>query len=355
MHAWTPTDAPVLTNSRPNCSVPGGGRASATRVSEGRTLGLPEGQKGCWGWGHHPIQDSHGWGGAAGTPWQVHGRVGGRRDPQGVCFVWTQTGLPSLLSLTISTSATPCRQGALVAPSARTPAPSQPQPRPGLGVCELQVRARLQTCRGGGVIALAPSFSTVYNLLLCLHIFSVHIIHQSKKRNYESLDQLSYDHKRGPKVYLHGRARHPRLGSPGRAPRPPGLPWARPRHAAAEQTGRRARSRAGSLGRRGQCWPPGPRPQAARRRSGSLGSACESPGPRVSSRNPGGSPPARLQSSPGRSRRAGGQAPEDLPRFWKRRPVSAVLDCVPKLSCFLSAARLFLSLGPLQLACSVQK
>nr|XP_031532912.1 glutamate receptor ionotropic, NMDA 1 [Vicugna pacos] len=78
-----------------------------------------------------------------------------------------------------------------------TPAPS---PAPGLGVCELQVRARLQTCRGGGVIALAPSFSTVYNLLLCLHIFSVHIIHQSKKRNYENLDQLSYDNKRGPKA-----------------------------------------------------------------------------------------------------------------------------------------------------------
>ncbi|KAM7316641.1 hypothetical protein ACRRTK_024372 [Alexandromys fortis] len=57
-----------------------------------------------------------------------------------------------------------------------------------------------KTCRGGGVIALAPSFSTVYNLLLCLHIFSVHIIHQSKKRNYENLDQLSYDNKRGPKA-----------------------------------------------------------------------------------------------------------------------------------------------------------
>lgn len=65
------------------------------------------------------------------------------------------------------------------------------------------------------MIALAPSFSTVYNLLLCLHIFSVHIIHQSKKRNYENLDQLSYDNKRGPKVYMHGRARHPRLASPG--------------------------------------------------------------------------------------------------------------------------------------------
>lgn len=268
------------------------------------------------------MQDSRGRGGAAGTPWQVHGRVGGRRGPQGVGFAWTQTGPPSLLSLTVSMSASPRGQGASVAPAPRTPAPAQPrpQPRPGLGVCELQVRARLQTCRGGGVIALAPSFSTVYNLLLCLHILSVHIIHQSKKRNYENLDQLSYDHKRGPKVYMHGRARHPRLGSPGRAPRPPGLPWAQPRHAAAEQRGRRARSRAGSLGRRGRRRPPGPRPQAARRRSGSLGSACESSGPRVSSRNPGGSPPARLQSSPGRSRRAGGQAPEDLPRFWKRRP-----------------------------------
>lgn len=67
------------------------------------------------------------------------------------------------------------------------------------------------------MIALAPSFSTVYNLLLCLHIFSVHIIHQSKKRNYENLDQLSYDNKRGPKVYMHGRARHP----PTRARWPP--------------------------------------------------------------------------------------------------------------------------------------
>lgn len=89
-----------------------------------------------------------------------------------------------------------------------------PSPTPGLGVCELQVRAQLQTCRGGGVIALAPSFSTVYNLLLCLHIFSVHIIHQSKKRNYENLDQLSYDNKRGPKVYMHGRARHPPTREP---------------------------------------------------------------------------------------------------------------------------------------------
>lgn len=64
------------------------------------------------------------------------------------------------------------------------------------------------------MVALAPSFSTVYNLLLCLHIFSVHIIHQSKKRNYENLDQLSYDHKRGPKVYMHGRARHPSTREP---------------------------------------------------------------------------------------------------------------------------------------------
>lgn len=104
-----------------------------------------------------------------------------------------------------------------------TPAPS---PTAGLGVCELQVRARLQTCRGGGVIALAPSFSTVYNLLLCLHIFSVHIIHQSKKRNYENLDQLSYDNKRGPKVYMHGRARHPPTSESRPAvPQPLGAIW----------------------------------------------------------------------------------------------------------------------------------
>lgn len=246
--------------------------------------------------------------------------------------------------------------GSLSGPRAPHPCPSPPRPRPGLGVCELQVRARLQTCRGGGVIALAPSFSTVYNLLLCLHIFSVHIIHQSKKRNYENLDQLSYDHKRGPKVYMHGRARHPRLGSPGRAPRPPGLPWAQPLHAAAEQRGRRARSRAGSLGRRGRCRPPGPRPQVARRRSGSLGSACESPGPRVSSRNPGGSPPARLQSSPGHSRRAGGPGPGGSPEVLEKAARLRLFGLHSKtLFCFLSAARLFLSLGPLQLACSVQK
>ncbi|TRY93163.1 hypothetical protein DNTS_012852 [Danionella cerebrum] len=42
-------------------------------------------------------------------------------------------------------------------------------------------------------------FITVYNIL-CLHIFSVHIIHQSKNRNYENLDQLSFDNKRGPKA-----------------------------------------------------------------------------------------------------------------------------------------------------------
>lgn len=52
-------------------------------------------------------------------------------------------------------------------------------------------------------------FITVYNILLCLHIFSVHITHQNKKRNYENLDQLSYDNKRGPKVYLHGQCTPP--------------------------------------------------------------------------------------------------------------------------------------------------
>lgn len=140
--------------------------------------------------------------------------------------VWT--GLSSLPKVTISTSLAPW-QGASVAPAlfpstlSSTPAPS---PTPGLGVCELQVRARLQTCRGGGVIALAPSFSTVYNLLLCLHIFSVHIIHQSKKRNYENLDQLSYDNKRGPKVYMHGRARHPPTSESRPAvPQPLGAIW----------------------------------------------------------------------------------------------------------------------------------
>ena len=55
----------------------------------------------------------------------------------------------------------------------------------------------------------ALPFSTVYNIFLCLHIFSVHITHQNKKRNYENLDQLSYDNKRGPKVYLHGQCTPP--------------------------------------------------------------------------------------------------------------------------------------------------
>lgn len=54
-----------------------------------------------------------------------------------------------------------------------------------------------------------PPLSTVYNIFLCLHIFSVHITHQNKKRNYENLDQLSYDNKRGPKVYLHGQCTPP--------------------------------------------------------------------------------------------------------------------------------------------------
>lgn len=54
-----------------------------------------------------------------------------------------------------------------------------------------------------------PPFSTVYNIFLCLHIFSVHITHQNKKRNYENPDQLSFDNKRGPKVYLHGQCTPP--------------------------------------------------------------------------------------------------------------------------------------------------
>lgn len=59
-----------------------------------------------------------------------------------------------------------------------------------------------------GMLYCTP-FIPVYNILLCLHIFSVHIIHQSKNRNYENLDQLSYDNKRGPKVYLHGQCTPP--------------------------------------------------------------------------------------------------------------------------------------------------
>ena len=173
--------------------------------------------------------------GTAGATRQVHGRGReGRRDPKGTRLVWTQTGPPFLPSTTVSESTAPW-PGAPVAPVPPRPQHRPgPQPRSGLGVCELQVRARLQTCRGGGVIALAPSFSTVYNLLLCLHIFSVHIIHQSKKRNYENLDQLSYDNKRGPKVYMHGRARRPPARGPcsgasaARAAVGPALPRRRP-------------------------------------------------------------------------------------------------------------------------------
>lgn len=156
------------------------------------------------------------------TTQQVHGQGGGSRwGSKGIHLVWTRTGSSKCdrfqeHSLMAGSLSGPLPPG--------PPAPPRPQPHPGLGVCELQVRAHLQMCRGGGVIALAPSFSTVYNLLLCLHIFSVHIIHQSKKRNYENLDQLSYDNKRGPKVYMHGRARHPPTREPWPlAPRPPGL------------------------------------------------------------------------------------------------------------------------------------
>lgn len=104
------------------------------------------------------------------------------------------------------------------------------------------------------MIALAPSFSTVYNLLLCLHIFSVHIIHQSKKRNYENLDQLSYDNKRGPKVYMHGRARHPPTREPWPpAPRPLGPPSgpAAPQARAVRRVRSRGRQPQAGEGRRG--------------------------------------------------------------------------------------------------------
>jgi hypothetical protein len=55
----------------------------------------------------------------------------------------------------------------------------------------------------------AIHFQQLFNILLCLHIFSVHITHQNKNKNYENLDQLSYDNKRGPKVYLHGQCTPP--------------------------------------------------------------------------------------------------------------------------------------------------
>ena len=84
----TPTDAPVLTNSRQNHSVHTGvAGASVTRVSEGRTLDLPEGQKGVlegrergqgWGRGRHPIQGSRGW--------------GVRRAPHGRCMAGLGAG-----------------------------------------------------------------------------------------------------------------------------------------------------------------------------------------------------------------------------------------------------------------------
>lgn len=106
------------------------------------------------------------------------------------------------------------------------------------------------------MIAFAPSFSTVYNLLLCLHIFSVHITHQSKKRKYENLDQLSYDNKRGPKVYMHGRARRPLTREPWPlAPRPLG-PCLGPAEPQARAVRREVRRQA-AAGRRGQERPHG--------------------------------------------------------------------------------------------------
>lgn len=174
-----------------------------------------------------PTQDCLGWGGPcwdhrAGA-WQGWGRqMGPQRDTFGM-----DTDRATLCPMCDHFQEHSSMAGSPSGPHApSSPAPPRPPAPLGLGVCELQVCARLQTCRGGGVVALAPSFSTVYNLLLCLHIFSVHIIHQSKKRNYENLDQLSYDHKRGPKVYMHGRARHPPTREPWPpAPRPLGPLW----------------------------------------------------------------------------------------------------------------------------------
>lgn len=147
------------------------------------------------------------------------------------------------------------------------------------------------------MVALAPSFSTVYNLLLCLHVLSVYITHQSRNRNYDHLGQLPHDSKRGPKVYMHGRARHPPAGGPGlRRPaalhppaRGPGLrrPAARatarraagPSRGESEVESRQRRQQRAGAGRPGPRSPPaGPRGRHGRRRSCSLGSACESPG-----------------------------------------------------------------------------
>lgn len=71
-----------------------------------------------------------------------------------------------------------------------------------------------------------------------------------------------------------------------------------------------------------------------------------------------GREPARLATrSPGLGCSCGGlrnQTSEDLPWFWKSQPHLFSWLHSKTLFCFPSAARL-LSLGPLQLACSVQR
>lgn len=202
------------------------------------------------------------------------------------------------------------------------------------------------------MIALAPSFSTVYNLLLCLHIFSVHIIHQSKKRNYENLDQLSYDNKRGPKVYMHGRARHPptrepwprRLGHEGRCPAQRAAPPACAERRGAREAGSRRQERTGA-GCGGACGPP-PVASACAREAGPaaeelLSGKCMriSGTPRVSSWSPGGSPrPSRPPAcGPGRSGRACGPGPRGTPVVLKKSAPS--LLPIAFQNCFLFPVR----------------
>lgn len=152
-----------------------------------------------------------------------------------------------------------------------------------------------------------------------------------------------------------------RLGAPASGARPLGLPRAAPRARAEE----RARSRAGSVGSRGQVL--AARGPAARRPGQGAGTAAGGAAlweVHANLRAPQGFlvEPRREPACPPdlpavRAAPAGpvDRAPEDLPWFWKRRPSLRSRLHSKTLFCFLSAARLFLSLGPLQLACSVQK
>lgn len=240
------------------------------------------------------------------------GRVGG--PPTGSVRRGREQGRPFSHARLISGA-----QLRVPAPST-TPAPPRPGPRclRAPGTCPSA------DARGGGVIALAPSFSTVYNLLLCLHIFSVHIIHQSKKRNYDNLDQLSYDNKRGPKVYMHGLHATHRRGRPGASQRPsPARPGER-RPSSEESEVREA-----AAGSRGQARPRGCPAGPSRGRAdvraaaaggAASGGACESLGPPGFPRGtqegarPSSRPPACW--GPGHSAGACGSGLRGAPVVW---------------------------------------